>query len=111
MRIEEDARAMKFNIYVDTDSEYRTMKTMMNTPSPNLKSMAKLHLNSLYGKEVADMSRNYIVVHTPNGEVSIIFKDKISGVCRHKDTVDLLLVSGSMVYANDKYEDIIKQLI
>lgn len=112
MRIEEDIKAMRFNIYVDTDSEYKVMKTMMATPSPDLKTMAKLHLNSLYGKAVTIMDKNYIVVHTNNGQVAIIFKDKITGIFKHEDgTSDILLESGSMFNLKDKYEDIIKQLI
>lgn len=89
----------------------------------NKENLMKLYLNSLYGALVYtdtdsikikenDMNKNYIVVHTTNDEVAIIFKDKIAGICRHGDgTADLLLVSGSMVYFKDKYADIIKQLI
>ncbi len=112
MRIEENARAMCFNIYVDTDSEYSAMKTMMSTPSPDLKTMMKLHLNSVYGKVVTNMDKNYIVVHNHNNDVGIIFKNNIAGAVKCTDgATDILFESGYIFYSKDKYEDIIKQLI
>lgn len=75
-------------------------------------NLMKCYLNSLYGKAVTDMNKNFIVVHTSADEVGIIFKGNIAGVVKHADgTANILFDSGFTFYTIDKYEDIIKQLI
>lgn len=86
-------------------------------------TMVKQYLNTLYGKmasciyfidgkENKDMIKNYIVVHDKMNGLGIVFKDKIGGVFKDEDgTAKLLIVDGYMLVTNDKYEDIVKQII
>lgn len=110
MRIEEDARAMRFNVYVDTDSEYKVMKTMMSTPTPDLKTMAKLHLNSVYGKAVTDMNKNYITIMV-SGSPVIVFKNQIVAIEKRGDKATIYCTNGETFDPSNKYIDIVKQLL
>ena len=112
MRIEENYRCMHFDVYTDTDSEYKILKELSNIPNNDVKNLMKLKLNSIYGKMVSNMNKDFIVVHNHKDEVGIIFKRDIAGVVKHADgTADILLRSGFTFYAINKYEDVIKQLI
>ena len=110
MRIEENPRAECFNIYVDTDSEYNIMKTMMSTPSPDLKRMTKLHSNSLYGKAVTNMNRDYICVMVDNNP-TVIFKDKIVAIEKRGEKANIHCVFDAEFYTDNKYADVIKMLV
>lgn len=110
MRITSNSLKMCYEVYCDTDSEYYAMKQLSErTFEP--KQVMKLCLNSMYGKAVTDMNKDYIVVHVGE-KVGIIFKSHICGVYKHSDgTADIYLDGGQLCYVIDKYEDIIKQLI
>ena len=110
MRIEEDARAMRFNIYVDTDSEYKVMKTLMSTPTPDLKTMAKLHLNNVYGKAVTDMNKNYITIMV-SGSPIIVFKQHIVSIEKRGDKATIYCTNGESYDPSNKYIDIVKQVL
>lgn len=121
MRLEFNPRALCYNLYCDTREEQEKMKRMLETPLTanevkyieNDVLATKEYLNSIYGKVVTNMNKNYIVVHpTGSCKIAVIFKDKITGVFKHDDgTADVLLESGSMFALLDKYEDIIKCVI
>lgn len=128
MRLEYNPRALCYNLYCDTKEEHDKLKQMLEKPltATDIKSIdnmiyadtdsimiMKTKLNTLYGKAVMDMAKDYIVVH-PNGsnEIGIIFKSKITGIMKHDEgTADILLESGAMFYLLDKYEDIVKRLL
>lgn len=105
-------------LYNDTDS---IIGTFPQTASDKLKVKACLNnlygkmvstMNWTYGKENKDMIKNYIVVHDKMNGLGIVFKDKIGGIFKDEDgTAKLLVVDGYMVVINDKYEDIVKQII
>lgn len=87
-------------IYCDTDSAY----------------IMKQHLNSIYGKAVTDMNKDYIVVHSDNSDgtpsTSIIFKSHICAVRKDEDDSAYILIDGGMsIYTRDNYVDIVKQLV
>ena len=110
MRIEEDLRAMCYRVYVDTDSEYRTMKTLMSTSSPDLKTLAKLHLNSMYGKVVTDMNKNYITIMV-SGSPVIVFKHQIVSIEKRGDKATIYCSNGESYDPSNKYIDIVKQVL
>ena len=110
MRIEEDVRACRFNIYVDTDSEYSVMKTMMSSPSPDLKRIAKLHLNSLYGKAVTNMNKSYITIMV-SGSPVIVFKQHIVSIEKRGDKASIYCSNGETYDPSNKYIDIVKQIL
>jgi hypothetical protein len=110
MRIEENAKAMCYNIYVDTDSEYRTMKTLMSTQSPDLKSMTKLHLNSVYGKAVTNMNKSYITIMV-SGSPVIVFKQHIVSIEKRGDKASIYCSNGETYDPSNKYIDIVKQIL
>ena len=80
------------------------------------KQQMKQHLNSIYGKVVMNMNRDYIVVQvfdidTPR-RIGILFKSKISGVLKSDDgNAKIILDNMSQIITLDRYEDVIKQLI
>lgn len=125
MRLEFNPRALCYNLYCDTKEEERNIKKIAEDISTNINSLSnviyadtdsvktmKTKLNSVYGKAVTNMNKDFVVVHGANKEVGIIFKDRIIGVFKHADnTTDILLGNGYMYYSKDKYEDVIKQVL
>ena len=115
MKVTENIQKMCYEVYCDTDKEYHLMHQLKERDlNPN--NLMKCYLNSVYGKVVMDMNKDYIVVHENISDgtstVAILFKSHICGVHKHCDgTADILLDSGACCYSIDKYEDIIKQLI
>ena len=114
MKIKSNPRSLCYEVYCDTDSEYKIMSELSNrTLEP--KQAMKLFLNSMYGKTVTDMNKDYIVAHECTTDetpaVVIIFKSHICKVRRHSDGTADIFLDGSVCYTTDKYEDIIKQLI
>ena len=82
--------------YADTDS-IKVMKTM---------------LNSIYGKAVTEMEniRDYIVVHYAD-EPLVILKKSISAIERAKDESAIIYSTVAKFYVDEKYADVIKQLV
>ena len=116
MRIHSNPQKLCYEVYCDTDSEYNVMSELSKdrtTVEP--KQTMKLFLNSMYGKVVTDMNKDYIVAHECTTDetpaVVIIFKSHICKVRRHGDGTADIFLDGSVCYTADKYEDIIKQLI
>lgn len=86
----------KLPCYADTDSV----------------KIAKTMLNSVYGKAVTEMetTRNYIVVHNADEPV-IIFKNSISAIERAKDDSAIIYSTAAKFYVDEKYADVVKQLV
>ena len=91
MRIEFNPRAMCYNLYCDKHEEYEKMKQMLEKPltatdidsmiyadTDSIKAM-KTKLNSIYGKVVMNMNKDYICVSVNKTPV-VIFKDKIVAI-------------------------------
>lgn len=110
MKIVSNPRDLGYNVYCDTDSEYRAMSELANRDVEPKQAM-KLFLNSMYGKAVTDMNKDYIIIHVGSA-VAILFKLHICAVQKHSDgTADIYLDGGQICHTADKYEDIIKQLV
>lgn len=126
MRLEFNPRALCYNLYCDTREEHDKLKQMMEKPFratdiKNIESMIyadtdsvktmKTKLNSVYGKVVTDMIKEYIVVHRAKKPI-IIFTKSILAVEKDDDGRAIITCSENAVfYVDEKYADVIKQLI
>lgn len=124
MRLEFNPRALCYNLYCDTDAELDKMKQLMEKTTTDIKSIGnmiyadtdsiktmKTKLNSLYGKAVTDMAKEYIVVHRAKKPI-IIFTKSILAVEQDDDGTAVITCSENAVfYVNEKYANVIKQLI
>ena len=128
MRLEFNPRAMCYNLYCDTQEDYEKMRQMLEVPltatdvinsidnmlyadTDSIKTMRKNKLNSVYGKVVTDMAKEYIVVHRDN-QPMIIFTKSIMAVEKDTKGKAVIYCTGSSEYWTDnKYADVIKQLI
>ena len=112
MRIEKDFRAMHFNVYTDTDSEYKGMVSIMEDPLPSPTQITKLMLNSIYGKAVTKMNREYISVIVDSKPV-VIFKDKIVAVEKGASNKAYIYTCTDSIefHTSNNYADVIKQLV
>lgn len=72
--------------------------------------MAKLHLNSLYGKAVTDMNKNYISIMA-NGAPVIVFKHHIVSIEKRGDKATIYCSNGESYDPSNKYIDIVKQVL
>lgn len=127
MRLEFNPRALCYNLYCDTRKEHDKMKQMLEKPltatalksidnmiyadTDILKTTMKTNLNSVYGKVVTDMIKGYIVVHRAKKPI-IIFTKSILAVEKDDDGRAIITCSENAVfYVDEKYADVIKQLI
>lgn len=115
MKIEANPRIYGYNIYCDTDSEYHAIQSLRGSDI-DPKHLMKCYLNSIYGKAVMNMNKDYIVVHEQiekdDIRVGIIFKSTISTVFKDGDgKARITLNSGYHQYVTESYEDIVKQLV
>lgn len=126
MRLEYNPRAMCYNLYCDTRVEHDKLKQMLEKPltatdiksidnmiyadTDSIKTM-KTKLNSLYGKVVTDMLKTYIVVHRAKKPI-IIFTKSILAVEKDDDGTAIISCSENAVfYVDEKYADVIKQIV
>ena len=124
MRLEFNPRALCYNLYCDTKEEHEKMKQTLEKPftATSIKSIdnmiyadtdsvyaMKTKLNSLYGR-MAMIEKDYIVIHD-DGKPSIIFKKFIVGVKKCDDDTAYIQTVSSCYYADEKYIDVIKQLL
>ena len=73
--------------------------------------VVKTKLNSLYGKVVTDMLNGYIVVHRAKKPI-IIFTKSILAVEKDDDGTAVIYCSENAVfYVDEKYADVIKQIV
>lgn len=125
MRLEFNPRALCYNLYCDTKEEHDKMKQMMQYPltATALKSIdsmiyadtdsaktMKTILNSIYGKAVMDMNRDYICVSVDKKPI-IIFKDKIVAIEKNGDRASIHCVSDIVYYTDNKYIDVVKMVV
>lgn len=116
MKVTKNALKMCYEVYCDTDSDHTFMSNLMNQ-TVEAKQTMKQHLNSIYGKVIMNMNKDYIVVHEQDIDksihIGIIFKDKICSVLKSDDGITARIILDNMLslYTKEKYEDIIKQLI
>lgn len=127
MRLEFNPRALCYNLYCDTREEHGKMKQLLEKPltatdiksidnmiyadTDSLKTMMKTQLNSVYGKVLTDMAKDYIVVHRAKKPI-IIFTKSILAVEQDNDGTAVITCSENAVfYVDEKYADVIKQLI
>ena len=124
MRLEFNPRALCYNLYCDTREEHDKLKQLLEKPltatgiksidnmiyadTDSIKTM-KTKLNSVYGRMVM-ASREYIVVHRTNNPL-VIFKKSISAIEKHDDGSAIIFSSDATFYVDEKYEDVIKQLV
>ena len=113
MRLEENPRAMCYNLYCDTESEQAKMKQMLEKPiyadTDGIKLM-KTELNSEYGR-LTMIAKDYIVVHRAKKPI-IIFKKSILAVEQDDDKTAVIYCSeNALFYVDEQYADVIKQLI
>lgn len=125
MRLEFNPRALCYNLYCDTKEEHEHMKQLLEQPitATNIKSIdnmiytdtdsvktMKTKLNSLYGR-MAMVSKEYIVIHRAKKPI-IIFKKSIVAIEKDDDNTAIIFCSENVTfYADEKYVDVIKQLI
>ena len=126
MRLEFNPRALCYNLYCDTREEHEKMKQMLEKPltSTDVKSIdnmlyadtdsvrtMKAKLNSIYGKAVTDMRKDYIVVHVVKNPL-IIFTKSIIAVENTGDEKAIIYCAENVIFAVDeKYVDVVKQLV
>ena len=97
MRLEFNPRALCYNLYCDTKEEERNIKKIAEDITTNINSLSnviyadtdsikvmKTKLNSLYGKAVMDMTKDYIVVHRAKKPI-IIFTKSILAIEKDDD--------------------------
>lgn len=126
MRLEFNPRALCYNLYCDTREEHDKMKQMLEKPftatdiknidsmiyadTDSIKTM-KTKLNSVYGKAVTDMAKDYIVVHRDKKPM-IIFTKLIIAVEKETNGTAVIYCAGSdEFWTDDKYADVIKQIV
>ena len=109
MRIEENLRGMHYDVYFDTDSEYQALKSLMSSPC-DVKSLMKLKLNSVYGKAVTNMNRNYISIMV-SGSPVIVFKQHIVSIEKFNGKSVIYCSNGESYEASNNYIDIVKQVL
>lgn len=125
MRLEFNPRALCYNLYCDTTEEYDKMKQMMEKPLTltDLKSIDKMiyadtdsikimktKLNSIYGKAVMTMNKDYICVRVDKSPV-VIFKDKIVAIEKRGDKASIVCSDAVEFYTDNKYVDVVKMLV
>ena len=125
MRLEFNPRALCYNLYCDTKEEHDKMKLMLEKPltATNLKSIdnmlyadtdsvktMKTKLNSIYGKAVMAMNKDYICVSVGKTPV-VIFKDKIVSIEKRGDKATIHCVSDIEYDIDNKYVDVIKMIV
>ena len=125
MRLELNARAGCYNLYCDTREEHESLRLLMQQPlastdihsiqhmiyadTDSIKTM-KTKLNSVYGKVVTDMAKEYIVAHRASNPI-VIFKKSISAIEQHEDASAVIYTADATFYVDDKYADVIKQIV
>lgn len=102
-------------IYADTDSIKRPIGYDISQEErrylENDVIVTKHCLNSLYGKVVTDMTKEYIVVHRDKKPM-IIFTKSVTAVEKETNGTAVIHCIGNDEYwTDDKYVDVIKQLI
>ena len=125
MRLEFNPRALCYNLYCDTREEHNKMKQMLEKPltAVDLKSIdnmiyidtdsiktMKTKLNSIYGKAVMTMNKDYICVNVDKSPV-VIFKDKIVAIEKRGEKASILCVHDAEFYTDNKYVDVVKMLV
>ena len=126
MRIEYNSKALCYNVYCETIEEYKKMDTLLTKPltaeavpksiedmfyadTDRINTM-KTKLNSLYGR-MAMINKEYIVVHRAKKPI-IIIRKSILAVEQDNDKTAIIYCSENVVfYVDEKYADVIKQLI
>ncbi len=116
MVVKRNELKMCYEVYCDSQSDYQFMENLSHQTVKPIETMMKQHLNSIYGKVVTNMSKDYIVAHRGSDKdiqsVAIIFKSHICAVSRHEDgTADIHIDGGYAFDCTDKYEEIVKQLV
>ena len=125
MRLEFNPRALCYNLYFDTREEHDKLKQLLEKPltatdiksidnmiytdTDSIKAM-KTKLNSLYGKAVMDMTKDYIIVHREN-EPMVILKNYIIAVQKNNDDTAIIITVSGAFYVDEKYADVIKQIV
>lgn len=125
MRLEFNPRAICYNLYCDTHEEYDKIKQLMEKPitatviksidnmiyadTDSVKAM-KTKLNSIYGKAVMDMNKDYICVSVDKSPV-VIFKDKIVAIEKRGEKASILCAHDVEFYTDNKYVDVVKMLV
>lgn len=125
MRLELNPRACCYNLYCDTIQEHEKIKQMLEKPltATDLKSIdsmiyadtdsiktMKTKLNSIYGKAVMAMNKNYICVSVDKSPV-VIFKDKIVAIEKRGEKASILCAHDVEFYTDNKYVDVVKMLV
>lgn len=126
MRLEENPRAMCYNLYCDTESELAKMKQMLERPInassviKNIDSMIyadtdsiklmKTKLNSEYGRAVM-INNNYIVIHIER-RPAIIFKPHIVSIRQGEHgSAEIQLVSGAIIITDEEYSTVVRLIL
>lgn len=73
-------------------------------------NLMKCYLNSLYGKAVTNMNRDYICVMVDKSP-TVIFKDKIVAIEKRGEKANIHCVFDAEFYTDNKYVDVIKMLV
>ena len=125
MRLEFNPRALCYNLYCDTSEEHNKLKQMLEKPltATNLKSIdnmiyadtdsikaMKNKLNSIYGKVVMNMNKDYICVIVDKSPV-VIFKDKIVAIEKRGEKASIVCTDAVEFYTDNKYVDVVKMLV
>lgn len=125
MRLEFNPRALCYNLYCDTWKEEEKLKQMLEKPltatnlqcvdnmiyadTDSVKAM-KTKLNSIYGKAVMSMNKDYICVSVDKSPV-VIFKDKIVAIEKRGDKASILCTHDVEFYTDNKYVDVVKMIV
>ena len=92
-----------------TATNIRSIDNMIYKDTDSIKAM-KTKLNSLYGRMVM-LSKEYIVIHRAKKPI-IIFKKSIIAVEKDDDERAIIYCSeDATFYADEKYIEVIKQLV
>jgi len=126
MRLEFNPRALCYNLYCDTREEEEKMKQMLEKPltatklksidnmiyadTDSVRNVMKTKLNSVYGKAVTDMAKEYIVVHQDKRPL-IIFLQHIQAIKQGVDNQAKIFVVDDCFVTDEKYADVIKQIV
>lgn len=125
MRLEFNPSALCYNLYCGTREEHDKLKQMLEKPltATDIKSIDKMiyadtdsiktmktKLNSEYGRMVMT-NKEYIVVHRAKKPI-VIFTKSILAIEKYDDGTAVIYCSDNAVfYADEKYVDVIKQLV
>lgn len=123
MRLEFNPRALCYNLYCDTREEERNLKKIAEDISTNINNISnviyadtdsiktmKTKLNSIYGKAVMNMNKDYICVSVDKTPV-VIFKDKIVAIEKRGEKATIHCVFDAEYCTDNKYVDVVKMIV